>query len=149
MERRAPYSWDQAFAWLGCLLAASLIPACADGLRAPDPRNELPSGVVDVPAQGATVARGVFVSGWALDDSAIRGVRIYIDRKYVTDARTGLERPDVSKAFPTYAHGSNAHGWGVQVDFGELTGPHELLAQAIDDSGATRDLGVVTVTVKP
>ena len=119
------------------------------GVRPPDPKNELPFGVVDVPLPAATVLRNTFVSGWALDDSAVRGVRIYIDGKYVTDARTGLERPDVSKAFPRWARGSNAHGWGVQVDFGDLTGTHLLLAQAIDDSGATRDLGAVSVTVKP
>ena len=134
---------------LSLLAVAAIIPACTGGLRAPDPKNELPSGVIDVPTQGAMVSRSTFVSGWALDDSAVRGVRVYIDRKYVTDARTGLERPDVSKAFPSRAHGSNAHGWGVQVDLGELTGSHELLVQAIDDAGATRDLGTVTVTVKP
>ena len=140
----------QSAPWPLTLCAAlTMIAACSGGLRAPDPRNELPQGVVDVPAQGATVLRSTFVSGWAIDDSGVRSVRVYIDGKYVTDARTGLERPDVSKAHPRYARGSDAHGWGVQVDFGDLTGAHTLLAQAIDDGGATRDLGSVSVNVKP
>jgi hypothetical protein len=93
------------------------------------------------------VKRNTFVSGWVLDDSGIRGVQIYVDGKYVIDARLGLDRPDVSKAHPRYGGGSNAHGWGVEVDLGDRTGSHVILAQAIDDTGATRDLGAVSITI--
>ena len=135
---------------LAILTVVALSVACSGALNAPDPRNELPFGVVDLPKAGSTVSRSTFVSGWAMDDSRVRAVRVYIDGKYVTEARMGLvPRPDVSKTYPKYAHRSDAHGWGVQVDFGNLTGAHVVLAQAVDDRNATRDLGAVSVNVRP
>lgn len=135
---------------VACLLVATSLGAasCSSGVRPPDPKNELPFGVVDLPRPGATVRRTAFVSGWALDDSSIKGVRVYLDSRYVSDARLGVERADVSKVYPRYAHGTNAHGWGVEVDFSAVTGAHTLLVQAIDDRGATRDVGVVSVHVE-
>lgn len=133
----------------GLILATGfLVSACWGDVRPPDPRNELPFGVVDLPRAGATVRRTAFVSGWALDDSKIEGVRVYLDSRYVSDAQLGLDRPDVSKEYPRYARGTNAHGWGVEVDFSALTGAHTVLVQAIDDRGASRDLGVVSVNVE-
>ena len=145
-ERR--FMWRRRLACLTVGAATTIVLACSGGLRIPDPKNELPFGYVDVPVQGATVTRTTFVGGWALDNGAITSVRIYLDGKYLSDARIGLERPDVSKVYPQYAHGANAHGWGVGIDLGDVTGAHMILVQATDDSGATRDLGSVSVTVK-
>jgi hypothetical protein len=133
-------------AWPVCAVLIQL--CCSAPTRTPDPRNELPFGVVDVPSRGATVGPTAFVSGWAMDDGKIHVVKVYLDGRFVSEARLGLERPDVSKAFPRYAHGTNAHGWGIEIDLRDLTGAHTVIVQATDDSGATRDLGAVSLNVK-
>ena len=58
-----------------------------------------------------------------------------------------MPRPDVAKALPRYARRGDIHGWNALIDFGMAAGPHTILIQAVDDSGATRDIGVVPVTV--
>ena len=59
----------------------------------------------------------------------------------------GVSRPDVEQAHPRYARADAMHGWNVLVDFGMASGPHTILVQAVDDLGATRDIGVVPVTM--
>lgn len=120
-------------------------------MPAPDPANELPFGVVDTPKNGDLVGRVVDVIGWAMDDSAVAVVHVYVDGKYQTAAPLTISRPDVSKASPKYARidskDPDVHGWQASVDLGEKAGAHTILVQAVDDRGATRDLGAVTVTV--
>lgn len=78
-----------------------------------------PFGVLETPAHGATVSGSIAVSGWALDDLAVRRVQIYRDPVgaesglvYIGDA-TLVEgaRPDVAAAFPTYPLNTRA-GYG-------------------------------------
>lgn len=114
---------------------------------APDPTNEVPFGAVDLPQTGATLATGpIVVGGWAMDDRGVALVRVYVNRRFVTESRLSVPRPDLIKVFPAYLHDTEVHGWNVTVT---LPGPgtYEILAQATDTTGATRDIGVVTVTV--
>jgi hypothetical protein len=62
-------------------------------------------------------------------------------------ARTPLntDRPDVAKAYPSYARGSSKHGWTTTVQF-NAAGPHTVIVQAVDTNGATRDIGVLHLT---
>jgi Bacterial Ig domain len=113
----------------------------------PDPANQLPFGVLDAPAANAVVARQFRVSGWAVDDTGVTAVRLYIDGHYAGTTTLTIDRPDVSAAVPTLAHGGNRHGW--QINLIAEPGAHNILAQAVDKAGATRDLGSVPVTVRP
>src|SRR6266851_2692577 len=92
----------------------------------PDPKNELPFGYVDQPAPGSTVERNVPMRGWALDDGSVKEVRVYVDGRF--GARTALNesRPDVSKAYPKYAGGTDMHGWALTLSLGQgaSAGPH-------------------------
>jgi hypothetical protein len=65
-----------------------------------------------------------------------------------TCRRTGP--PDVVKAYPAFAHRSDVHGWTVTVPLGADTpaGPHTILVQAVDNQGATRDIGTSTVELR-
>lgn len=110
-----------------------------------DPSNELPSGHIDMPADGQHVSSETNMGGWAIDDRGIREVRVYIDGHFVTATPLNTERPDVSKAFPQYAHENHLHGWTIRVPF-PSPGAHKLLVQAVDSDGATRDIGVMNVT---
>ena len=130
------------------LAAASLLPACGrqpDG--DPNRRNEPPAGYVDTPRNGEVVGRMVDVSGWAVDDRAVSVVKIYVDGRPEASARVTIPRPDVSKSLPKYSTHGDVHGWRVPVDLGESAAPHTILAQAVDDQGAVRDLNAVVVTV--
>ena len=62
-----------------------------------------------------------------------------------------VARPDVVNAHPAYSHGSQNHGWAVTLTLAEAfqPGPHTIIAQAVDTQGATRDIGVVTVSLAP
>lgn len=113
--------------------------------RALDPSNELPWGHVDTPADGQHVGNEMNFGGWALDDRGIREVRVYIDGHFVNATPLNTDRPDVSKAFPQYAHETHLHGWTVPVEF-LSAGAHKVLVQAVDTDGATRDIGVFDVT---
>jgi hypothetical protein len=92
-----------------------------------------PFGQVDTPAQGAGAVGAMGMTGWALDDIGVQGVRVYrqcvvgldnpaacqaIDGHslvYVGDAAfLAGARPSVAAAFPTYPQNERA-GWGFQI----------------------------------
>jgi len=122
-------------------------PAGAPAPTPPDPSNQLPFGTLDAPAANATVPREVTVSGWAMDDTGVEGVRVYVDGHFIQSTTLTVDRADVSAAVPAYARQSDRHGWTVTIGLGP--GTHTILAQAVDRAGATRDLGSVSVTVRP
>jgi len=134
-------------------LAAILLLSAACGRpavpRDPDPKNELPFGFIDVPAAGSTVGHQMLTRGWALDDGGVSEVRIFLDGHFVGRTTITESRPDVSKAYPNYARGSDIHGWTVVVPVGADTamGPHTVLVQAVDNQGATRDIGTTNVAL--
>lgn len=122
------------------------LSACAE--RAKNPDNELPQGTVDVPKPGDVLRPGkTLVGGWALDDSGVAEIRIYFDGRYKASSRLNVARPDVAKVHPRYARRGDIFGWNVEVDFGTSPGSHTILFQAVDDNGATRDIGIVPVVI--
>jgi hypothetical protein len=129
------------------VIAAGLAACSAPGPASPDPDNALPFGYLDTPTNDQTVGRQVQVSGWALDDSGVRDVRIFVDGRYRTSASLTVPRPDVTNAYALFANGTDVHGWSTIVDLGEQAVRHNIIAQAVDDQGATRDIGSVEVTV--
>jgi hypothetical protein len=128
-----------------CLFFVAVLGASRGGRV--DPSNQLPFGVVDTPANGATVRRLFDVGGWALDDSGVSVIRIYVDGRFRQEAAVSVPRPDVSKQYPTFAHGTDHHGWMAALTIAQ-PGSHVILAQAVDNEGATRDLATIRVTVE-
>ena len=118
---------------------------CGGGSRATDPANELPFGVIDTPADHAQVAAQTPIGGWALDDKGVAEIRLYIDNHFVGATKINTDRADVSKVYPTYAAGTNLHGWTTSLVF-DTPGAHTILVQAVDTDGATRDIGTRAVT---
>ena len=125
------------------------VPACAKqaGPREPNARNELPFGYLDSPKSGAMVEREMPATGWAMDDGGVAAILIYLDNHFIARTTLTEKRPDVSKAYPSYTHGGDTHGWGIVVPLGgdAKPGPHTVLVQAVDDQGATRDIGIANV----
>jgi hypothetical protein len=132
-----------------CAVVLLAVPAAGACHRVPSARskNEPPFGVVDGPPNGAIVGREVEFSGWALDDSRVAEVKIYVDGHYQKSAKLKIPRPDVTSAYPRYPASGNIHGWWELVDLGERGGAHTLRAEAVDDRGAASDIGSVTITL--
>jgi len=118
---------------------------------APDAANELPFGFVDVPAQNAMVGRDIVLLGWAMDDSGIAEVCVFVGGRFWVRTALNAPRPDVTAAYPKYSRGSDEHGFWLTASLPESVGPgaHVLLFQAVDLKGATRDIASVPITVTP
>jgi hypothetical protein len=131
---------------LALVVTTAWVVSCGGG--AVDPDNELPFGIVDTPKAGAVLRPGdTVVGGWAMDDSGVEEIRIYFDGRFWAGTTLAVPRPDVARALPRYAREGDLHGWNVRVDFGLSPGDHTIIVQAVDDRGATRDIGVVPVTI--
>src|SRR5947209_17099517 len=77
---------------------ALLLAGCADE----KPRASLarlPFGSMDTPRNGDTIRGPTLIGGWALAESGIDSVTIYVDRNLAAFASLGINRPDVQKAF--------------------------------------------------
>lgn len=107
----------------------------------------LPFGAVDNPHPGEALRGRYTLRGWALSESAVESVTVYVDRTLAGFATLGISRPDVQKVFPAFPDAANA-GWQLDFDVtGIKAGAHELEIQARSKQGSTRDLGDVAVTV--
>jgi len=114
-----------------------------------------PFGNFETPADGATVDSSIPVTGWVLDDIAVRFVRIYrgtglADRLYIGDAVFSKgARPDVEAAYPEYPQNDRA-GWGYMLLTNVLpnggNGTFQLLAYATDNGGHDVLLGNKVIT---
>ncbi|MGE5340786.1 MAG: Ig-like domain-containing protein [Candidatus Omnitrophota bacterium] len=121
-----------------------------------DHPNEPPFGEFETPQNGATVSGSIAVTGWALDDSGVREVRIYREGEknaliYIGQA-VFVEgaRPDIEAQYPDYPNNNNA-GWGYMLLTNALpdhgNGTFRLHAIATDIDGHDVSLGIKTITV--
>jgi hypothetical protein len=88
------------------------------------------------------------MNGWAVHESGITKVCVYVDRRRVscTENVNGA-RPDVRAAWPAFA-GSDKSGWQIQLDSAGLApGEHVLVVQAVSKGGSVQDIGTLNVTV--
>jgi len=124
-----------------------------------------PFGAFDLPADNATVASSIPVSGWALDDIGVGSVTI---KRYpvASDPAGSVEadglisvgqatfvrgaRPDVEGSYPTYPLADRA-GWGYMLLTNFLpnqgNGVFTLVAVAADTTGHSVRLGEKTINV--
>ena len=109
-------------------------------LRSARGPNQAPLGVIDRPNEGATVSTSFDVTGWAGDDRGILMIRVLVDGKLAGIASFVAERPDVTKAYPHFRHGTDRHGWEAIVDTAE-PGSHAVCVEAVDSDGVTSELG--------
>ncbi|PWX13796.1 hypothetical protein CYK67_09060 [Clostridium perfringens] len=55
---------------------------------------------MDSPSHGQGVKdKKLTVRGWALNDSGVKAVKVYVDGKFVGNAKTGISRPDVNNKY--------------------------------------------------
>ena len=113
--------------------------------KEPNPRS---IGMIDIPADGATIDPPVRVSGWAVDESGVTGVRIYFDDELMLTAPIVTPRPDVEKQYPRFASPGALHGFESVIDPGAHAGYTVIRAVAIDGKGAQTEVFTVTVRIR-
>ena len=116
-------------------------------------RKEPPFGSFETPIDCSTVCSSIPVTGWALDDAGIEGVKIYREQGselvYIGDAvLVEGARPDVAAAYPGYPYNTKA-GWGYMMLTNFLpnsgNGTFVIYAIATDFGGKTSTLGTKTI----
>lgn len=121
-------------------------------------QSSMPFGTVDTPREGSAGSGSVGVTGWALGDAGVTGIRIYRDPVagesqgapiFIANA-TMVEgaRPDVAAAFPMTPLNTRA-GWGLNVLTNMLpnqgNGVYRFYAYIDDAAGQTTVLGPRTL----
>jgi hypothetical protein len=93
-------------------------------------------GFLDVPKPGGTLqGSAAVVGGWALAEDGVQLVAIYVDKQFVTFATLGGDRPDIAKAFPSFANAGKS-GWNVLLDPSSMIeGDHEMVVQVKSKGG--------------
>jgi Big-like domain-containing protein len=120
----------------------------SDATQRQHERNLPSMGYIDIPASGATVDATVRVSGWALDESGVKLVRIYFDDELMVSVPLVSPRPDVDRSFPRYSTPDKIHGFEALIDAGSHVGYTLIRAEAIDGKGAATSIYSVSVKIR-
>jgi hypothetical protein len=121
---------------------ALLIPICCYMLSCSDSpeSHRLPFGALNPPAPNAIVRGQLLVGGWAIHESGVVSVDLYIDREFVQTANVGVSRPDVAAAFPQFKVDMMT-GFSSSLNTVKFPdGPHELVARIKARNKVIRDL---------
>ena len=111
--------------------------------------NKLPAiTCIDVPSAGLKVSGSkLSVSGWAISNTAIKNINIYVDGVLKKTTTTLLSRPDVQKAYPQYAY-SGVSGYSDDIDVTNVAvGNRKLKVEQVASDGSKHS--VETTFVKP
>jgi len=102
--------------------------------------KEVVEGSLDAPARGSTMREKGIVGGWAVADSGVKRVGIYMDRQLVQYTAPDVKREDIVKIFPK----AGMSGWTVMLDVSRAAdGNHEITAKVESNSGNVREFGPV------
>jgi hypothetical protein len=139
--------------YLPGILVALLIggvSSCGKPARQPTEKSSLEPalGAVDVPARDGTLKHGsVSVGGWAVAESTVQRVALYVDRQFVGYGTMGVNRPDIVKAFPNFPNTATS-GWNAVIDLSPFPeGDHQMVMQIETKAGNVHDLPAVPFKV--
>jgi N-acetylmuramoyl-L-alanine amidase len=87
-----------------------------------------PSGInIESPIVNSNVyGNKLSIKGWALNDSGVKQLNIYVDGKLKGKANYGELRPDVNAVYPGYPEGSKS-GYSATVDITDIAGGSRLV----------------------
>jgi hypothetical protein len=91
-----------------------------------------------------TVAAG----GWAVAETGVQRVALYIDQQFVGFAALGGGRPDIAKAYPSFPDAGRS-GWNVVIDLSRFTeGDHQIIMQVKTKAGNVHDFPAVPFKIQ-
>jgi hypothetical protein len=104
-------------------------------------------GSLDAPVRGSTVRGLATFGGWAVAESQVKWVAIYIDRQLVSLTSVGGTREDVAKRYYKLPAAAKS-GFSVAIDTTPMAaGEHQIVAQVKSNLGAVREFGPVPFQV--
>jgi hypothetical protein len=106
-------------------------------------------GFMDAPKPEAIVGPIFTVAGWAIDESGVERVRIYIDDELITTAPLTIMRPDVEAAYAAKTVTGTPHGFTVVIDAGTRAGFHTIRLEALDGRGALTQVATTNFRIEP
>jgi hypothetical protein len=139
------------------LLAAILAfgPASSVGCR-PCSQNGGPAGTLlepilgalDAPVRGSTLRERGVVGGWAVAESGVKRIAIYLDGQFVSFAALDGKRPDIAKLYTKTFPDAETSGWTAVLDVSKMAdGEHQMVAQVKTNKGGIREFGPVPFQV--
>ena len=103
-----------------------------------------PITTVDAPTREARIkGDSLFIKGWALNDSGVENIKIYIDSTLVKTITTGIERLDVNKIYPQYNDKNS--GYEATIDIRKLDGGYKRLK--VEQVGKDGSIDVCEYTI--
>jgi len=107
------------------------------GTIVPDPSALIVN--LEEPSAGGIGSGISNIRGWAVANTGIDRVEIYLDGLFLADIPFGGTRSDVGRAFPEYLDSDNA-GFSMAFAWGNISaGLHTLTARAFDNNGNFED----------
>jgi Bacterial Ig domain len=105
-------------------------------------------GSLDAPTRGSTLRETAIVGGWAVAQSGVKRVGIYIDRQLIRFEKTGGKRPDVGQIYGQAFPGADLAGWTFVLDVSKMAdGDHQMVAKVESNRGAVHELEPVPFQV--
>ena len=103
--------------------------------------KKLPSrNSLDEPTNGTVTTTGQLkIRGWALADSGVKEVRVYVDNTDLGTITYGTTRTDVNKVYPGYSSGNNA-GFEGTINLGGMTKGNKTLKVKITANDGTTQI---------
>ncbi|QAA34161.1 Ig-like domain-containing protein [Clostridium manihotivorum] len=100
--------------------------------------GKLPSVMnLDYPTNDLVLKGDFNVEGWALVQTGVSRVEVYLDGKLQGNASLGISRPDVKNAYPKYEN-ADTSGFRYTINEGAVSpGNHTILARVIGRDGSS------------
>jgi hypothetical protein len=105
-------------------------------------------GSLDAPARGSTLRETGVVGGWAVAESGVKRIAIYLDGQFVSFESVDGKRPDIAKLYAKTFPNAEMSGWTAVLDFSKMAdGEHRMVAQVETNRGGLREFGPVPFQV--
>ena len=132
---------------LVCGVLSAVLIAGTAGCGTNHTPTRLPIGNLETPQPNTPVTGPVRVSGWALSESGIDRVDVYVDRNLATSGSPAISRADVQKTYPNFPDSAKA-GFDLQLDLSARpAGIHELVVQVRTKDDAVKEFPTVPISI--
>jgi N-acetylmuramoyl-L-alanine amidase len=97
------------------------------------------TGRIDEPSEGGVVKGDILkVRGWAISDSGVKEVKVYVDGKLKGSIVPNKARPDIKNAFPSYPNAETS-GYESTFDISDIqVGTRVVKVEEVSNDGTIR-----------
>ena len=98
---------------------------------------------LDAPLYGTNVSgSSLEVKGWALNQSGVKAINIYVDSKLIKSTTTGISRTDVKNVYPSYNDAKS--GYSTSIDLSSVAaGKRTLTVEQVGNDGSKKSIDTI------